>query len=129
LQSGDCAVMVSYSGFVKVARILVPVQEKEPVAYAKIPRANFIDDLALKKLAQLRIEPSPLATDAEFLRRLSLDVIGRLPTPEEVERFLHDSRPDKRSRVIDALLERPEFVDYRALKLSDLFRVNSQYMS
>jgi hypothetical protein len=128
-QGGDSAIMVSYGGFVKVARVLVPVQAKAPVDYAKLPRANFIDDLVLRKLAQLRVEPSPLCSDAEFLRRASLDVIGTLPTPEEVERFLADRSPDKRAKLVDALLERPEFVDYRALKLSDLFRVNSQYLS
>jgi hypothetical protein len=128
-QGGDAAVMVSYSGCVKVARLMVPVQEKAPVDYAKLPRANFIDDLVLAKLAQLRIAPSRPATDAEFLRRVSLDVIGALPTPEETRQFLADRGPDKRAKLIDALLERPEFGDYRALKLSDLLRVNSQYLS
>jgi hypothetical protein len=128
-QGGAAAVMVSYSGCVKVARVLVPVQEKAPVDYAKLPRANFIDDLVLRKLAQFRIEPSALATDAEFLRRVSLDVIGALPSTDEARRFLDDRSPDKRARLIDALLERPEFGDYRALKLSDLLRVNSQYLS
>src|SRR5207245_5547735 len=56
-QGGDCAIMVSYSGFVKVARILIPVQAKLPVDTTKLPRANFIDDLVLQKLAQLHIEP------------------------------------------------------------------------
>jgi uncharacterized protein DUF1549/uncharacterized protein DUF1553/Big-like domain-containing protein len=128
-QGGAAAVMVSYSGFVKVARALVPVQAKAPAQYAALPRANFIDDLVLRKLEQLRIEPSPLAPDAEFLRRVYLDLIGTLPTPAEVEQFLGDKSPDKRAKLIDALLERPEFADYRALKLSDLLRVNSQYMS
>src|SRR5262249_33817954 len=95
LQGGDCAVMVSYNGFVKVARIVVPVQEQAPVEYTKLPRANFIDDLVNQKLAQLRVEPSPPATDAEFLRRVYLDVIGRLPTAEEAQQFLLDRDREK----------------------------------
>jgi hypothetical protein len=128
-QGGSSAIMVSYSGFVQATRVLVPVQAKAPVDYAKLPRASFIDDLVLRKLEQLWIEPSPLASDVEFLRRVYLDVIGALPTPEEVRAFLADRRPDKRAQVIDSLLARPEFVDYRALRLSDLFRVNSLYLS
>jgi Protein of unknown function (DUF1549)/Protein of unknown function (DUF1553) len=128
-QGGEAAVMVSYSGFVKVARLIVPVQEKAPLDYTRLPRANFIDDLVLAKLEQLRIAPSRTATDAEFLRRVYLDVIGALPTPEEARQFLADRGSDKRAKLIDALLERPEFGDYRALKLSDLLRVNSQYLS
>jgi hypothetical protein len=126
---GTSSVMVSYSGFVKVARFVIPVVEKAPVDYAREPRASFVDELALGKLAQLRIAPSPDAPDAEFLRRVYLDVIGTLPTPEEAQAFLADRRPDRRARLIDALLERPEFVDYRTTKLSDLLRVNSLYTS
>jgi hypothetical protein len=128
-QGGDAAIMISFGGFVKVARLMVPVQEKAPVDYAKLPRANFVDDLSFRKLAQLRIEPSALSSDPEFLRRVYLDVIGTLPTPDEADRFLADTSPDKRAKLIDALLERPEFVDYRSLQIADMLRVNSQYLS
>ena len=74
------------------------------------------------KLKELRIEPSELSGDAEFLRRVFLDVIGTLPTPAEVRAFLADPAADKRAKLIDALLERPEFTDYWTLFLSDLLQ-------
>ena len=66
--------------------------------------------------------PSDLCSDAVFLRRAYLDALGALPTPEEARRFLDDARPDKRARLIDELLDRPEFADFWALKWSDLLR-------
>jgi Protein of unknown function (DUF1501)/Protein of unknown function (DUF1549) len=74
------------------------------------------------KLAALRIEPSDLCGDEAFVRRVYLDTIGLLPAPEEVRQFLADKAPDKRTRLIDRLLERPEFVDFWALQLGDLLQ-------
>jgi hypothetical protein len=66
----------------------------------------------LAKLAELNITPSPLSSDAEFIRRAFLDAAGILPTADEVRAFLADTAPDKRATLVDALLARPEFVDY-----------------
>ena len=85
-------------------------------------RNNFIDDHVFAKLKELRIEPSDGCTDAEFLRRASLDACGLLPTPAEVTAFLADADPKKREKLVDALLTRPEFADYWALQLGDLFQ-------
>src|SRR5205814_5907079 len=76
------------------------------------------------KLQRLRIAPSDLCTDAEFIRRAFLDTIGTLPTSEEVRAFLADPRETqaKRAKLIDALLERSEFVDYWSLQFADLFQ-------
>ena len=84
--------------------------------------ANFVDEHVFAKLKSLRINPSPIAGDALFLRRAYLDVIGVLPTAAEAREFAADSSPDKRTRLIDALLERPEFADFWAQKWSDLLR-------
>lgn len=94
--------------------------------FAKSPRQNFVDDHVLAKLKLLRLPPSEQCSDAEFVRRAFLDACGVLPMPEEADTFLKDPRPDKRAKLIDALLERPEFVDYWAFKWSDLMLVSSR---
>jgi len=86
-----------------------------------------IDRLVLKKLKGLGISPAPLCSDAVFVRRVYLDVIGTLPTAQETRAFLSDQNPKKRALLIDRLLERKEFADYWATKWCDLLRVKSEY--
>lgn len=86
------------------------------------PANNFIDTHVFARLRRLRINPSAVCTDAEFLRRASLDLLGVLPTPTETRRFLADTRSDRRARLVEALLARPEFADAWALKWGDLLR-------
>jgi hypothetical protein len=122
---GDVAIMASFMNAVDTFRAVVP--RAEPVEhYPDLPETNFIDTLAFRKLRKLNIVPSDPADDAEFLRRVFLDMIGTLPTPDEARRFLNDRRPDKRTRLVDELLGRSEFADYWALKWSDLLRVDRQ---
>jgi hypothetical protein len=124
---GEAAVSVWCSNVVATCRVTVPLPNKiDPKAFAAAPRNNYIDDLVVKKLAALRIPPSPVCTDAEFIRRAYLDATGVLPTPAEVRRFTADRASDKRARLIDALLERPEFVDYWAHKWSDLLLITTR---
>src|SRR5205807_7779830 len=92
--------------------------------YAKLPRQNFIDGQVWDKLQQLGITPSGPCSDTTFHRRAYLDVIGRLPTPEETRAFLADKAADKRAKLIDRLLERPEYADHWANKWADLLRPN-----
>ena len=125
--TGEAAVSAWYLSQVVTARITSPFPAPiDPAVYARAPRVNFIDAAVLRKLQEINIDPSPLASDAEFIRRVHLDAAGILPEPDEVRAFLADDRPDKRARLIDALLERPEFVDYWAYKWSDLFLVSSR---
>jgi hypothetical protein len=86
-----------------------------------------IDELVFGNLKQLEIQPASLCSDAVFVRRAHLDVIGTLPTPGEARRFLEDQDPDKRRALVDRLLEREEFADYLALKWSDLLRVKAEF--
>ena len=124
---GEAAISAWYLSKLVTARITSPFPDKvDPAAYARAPRANFIDDLVLAKLAELNIEPSPLSSDAEFIRRAFLDAAGILPAPEEVRAFLADTTPDKRVKLVDTLLARPEFVDYWSYKWSDLLLVSSR---
>jgi hypothetical protein len=127
LAAGETAVSVWYANLVASSTLIVPFANKlAPDTFTKAARNNAIDDFVLRKLARLQLPPSGLCNDREFIRRAYLDAAGILPTPEEVQRFLADRRPDRRARLIDALLDRPEFVDYWAYKWSDLFLVTTR---
>ncbi len=119
---GQAVVMVSFMNRFDVFRVLIP-RSREIAGDPQFAENNFIDRFVHDRLRALNIVPSELSDDAEYLRRVFLDVIGTLPTADEVRRFLKDRRPDRRSRIVEALLERPEFADYWALKWSDTLRV------
>jgi hypothetical protein len=91
--------------------------------------ANRIDELVLARLIEEGIPPSGLCPDEVFLRRVHLDVIGTLPTPAEVRAFLSNKQPDRRARLIDALLARGEFAEFWGLKWGDLLRVKAEFPS
>ena len=118
---GEAAILVRYLGHVAVSRITLP---RPGVIIQRPPEQNFIDGLVWNKLQKLGIEPSDLADDATFLRRAYLDVIGTLPTAEEARRFLAATTPDKRARLVDELLARPEYVAYWTMRWADLLRAD-----
>jgi len=93
----------------------------------QVPRNNFVDDLLFAKMEADGIQPAPLVGDAEFLRRVSLDLTGRIPAPEAIRAFLADSRPDKRDRIVDDLLASDAYVDYFTLYFGNRFQVTSRY--
>ncbi len=119
---GETHMMVRFMGAATVAQVTLPFKKIDN--YPTPPRSNFIDDALIKQWKDLGLTPSPTCSDEEFLRRLYLDVIGTLPTPEEVRTFLADKSADKRAKAIDKVLDRPEFVDFWALKWGDLLRIN-----
>jgi hypothetical protein len=122
---GEATIMARYMNLIATAHAAIPLPGSVPDAlYAALPRQNFIDELVWAKLETLGITPSAPADDAKFLRRAHLDIIGRLPTPDEVRTFLADGDANKRSRIVDALLERPEYADHWAAKWADLLRPN-----
>jgi len=86
-----------------------------------------IDELVFDKLTKLGIQPARVCSDEVFVRRVYLDVIGTLPTAQEARQFLSDSDPNKRSKLVDRLLDREEFADYWAMKWSDLLRVKAEF--
>ena len=121
---GEAAVVATYRRHAALARVAVP---QAPPGGLPAPGANNkIDELVNAKLKELGIPASELSTDAEFLRRVHLDVTGILPKPEETRAFLADQDPQKRSKLIDRLLERPEYADYWTLKWGDLLRLKSE---
>jgi hypothetical protein len=91
------------------------------------PPANRIDELVGAKLKALGLQPAVLCSDAVFVRRVYVDVIGTLPTPQEAKVFLQDTDPGKRSALIERLLAREEFADYWAMKWSDILRVKAEF--
>ena len=122
---GESTLMSRYMGQIATSRILIPLEGSVPEdLYAALPRNNFIDRLAWEKLKLLQVTPSERAGDSRFLRRCYIDIIGRLPSPDEVRSFLADSDPAKRDRLIEDLLERPEYADHWANKWADLLRPN-----
>jgi hypothetical protein len=122
---GEGAVMASYMNAVDVFRAVVPRPERIE-KWPDLPENNFIDGLVYRKLRKLNVLPSESCDDADYLRRVYLDVIGTLPTADEARRFLTDKRSDKRARLVDELLGRPEYADYWALKWADLLRIDRQ---
>jgi hypothetical protein len=118
-QPGDVAVMVRYQGKVGVCRATVPLgasTEHLPVA------RNFIDELVFKKLRDVGMPASDLCSDATFVRRVTVDIAGRLPSPQETAQFVADQDPAKRDKWIDTLLSGTDYADYFANKWSALLR-------
>lgn len=117
---GDAAVVVRYRAEPVVAAVLVPGESK--AAFPEVAGVNFIDTHVLAKLKLLKIHPSELCDDATFLRRATLDIIGELPTPDEVRAFLASNDPAKRAKAIDELLSRPGHATVWASKFCDILK-------
>ncbi len=126
--TGDVAVMARYQGQVDVFRATIPLG----ISVDHLPPArNFVDELVFSKLRTLGIPPSALCDDSTFIRRVTIDLAGRLPTPQETEQFLADADPNKRDRLIDRLLDSADYADYFANKWSAILRNkrrNANYM-
>jgi hypothetical protein len=119
--SGEAAIMARHMGHVAVFRALVP--HGEPIAdIPDFKPTNYIDELALAKWKKLGLRPSPLADDATFLRRVTVDLCGRVPTADEVRAFLADTSADKRSKLIDRLLDSPDYPAFFAMRWGSILR-------
>ena len=116
--SGDTSVVAMYGGAVVTSQFIVPVEGAGSVEFT-YPANSPIDEFVATKLRKIGIRPSELADDATFLRRVHLDAIGTLPTADETRAFLDDQSSNKRAKLIDRLLERPEYAMYWATKFSD----------
>ena len=125
LLPGEAAIMARFQERFAVCHCLIPNPVSiNPSVYDSLPRSNPLDAPIWAKLKQLNLAPSAVSGDSTFLRRVYLDIIGRLPTPFETRSFLEDKSSDKRVRLIDALLIRPEYADFWANKWTDLLRPN-----
>jgi hypothetical protein len=120
--------IAALAALIVLAGSVAPRAEQRPVERAAVPAShNKIDDLVFARLKRLGLQAAPLSSDAVFVRRVYLDTIGTLPTADEARAFLADQDANKRSQLIDALLEREEFAEYWAMKWSDLLRVKSEF--
>ncbi len=116
VRGGETAVVVRAPGLTTAAKVGV-ILDNRPVPELEV--FNFVDRHVAAKLKSLHIAPSALAGDTEFLRRASLDITGVIPSVDEARRFLADPSPDKRARLVDELLTRPEYADYWAVYWGD----------
>jgi Protein of unknown function (DUF1549)/Protein of unknown function (DUF1553) len=124
---GEMTVAIRYLNGRAVSRLAF-LPDRRNFVWKEPPPENAIDRSVFAKLRALKINPSEPCTDAVFLRRAYLDAIGLLPTPEEAKSFLTDDEAEKRSKLVDRLLARPEFADFWALKWADLLRNEEKTM-
>ncbi|MCI0700003.1 MAG: DUF1553 domain-containing protein [Planctomycetia bacterium] len=120
-RSGEVAVLCRYLEELVSVR-LTYLEPREGFVWPNPPETNFVDTHTFAKLKQMSITPSELCEDHEFVRRAYLDCIGRMPTTDESKTFLASKDPKKREKLIDALVEMPEFADFWALKWADVLR-------
>ena len=124
---GEVTVSAEFAGAMVSATVLF----REPVAgfpWTDPPAANRIDELVFARLKHLQIEPAKRSDDATFIRRVYLDATGGLPTLDQVRRFLADQSNDKRERLVESLLNRPEFADWWAMKWTDRLGCNQRFV-
>jgi hypothetical protein len=126
-KNGETHIMIRFAGQATVAQVTLPYAKIEP--FPTLARNNFIDDKLIAKWKDLGLTPSALCNDEDFFRRIHLDAIGTLPAPADIKAFLADKSRDKRRKAIDNVLDRPELVDFWALKWGDLLRINRDLLN
>ena len=124
---GEATLLVRYQG--KFSAIPATVLNPKPgFVWKPLPQHNYIDRLVDAKLQRVKIQPSAPTDDGTFLRRLSLDLTGRLPSPETVRAFIADRSRSKRTKMIEALIASPEYVDHWTVKWGDLLQSSRKYL-
>lgn len=127
LRRGEMAVLVRYEGLYASREVAV-MGDRTGFVFEPMPEHNFVDPHLNAKFARMKLNPSGLCTDAEFIRRVSLDLTGQPPAPEAVRAFLADATESKkkRERLVDELLGAPAYADFWANKFADLLQCNSE---
>ncbi|MFM1801218.1 MAG: hypothetical protein RJA81_570, partial [Planctomycetota bacterium] len=125
LQPGETHIVVRFGSLIETIRVQFPGADQPETAFDVLSTDSQIDRLVSDHLKKLQIPPSSLADDATFLRRISLDLVGRLPEPIEIRRFLKDNSPIKRQKMVETLLSDSDFPKFWSLKLGDLLQITS----
>lgn len=125
---GDTTVVALYRGIVAAVHVLNPVQVMADFVYPQTPEGNYVDHLVFEKLRRLNIVPANLASDEHFLRRITIDTTGTLPSPAQVRQFIADPDPLKREKQIDRLLDHPFHSAVWATRFSDITGNNTDTM-
>lgn len=127
--TGEAAIMARYEGNFALMRVSMPLPGDVPESYyASLPRVNFIDDHIWASLQRLRLKASAPCNDSTYLRRVTIDIAGRVPTVAEVQAFLADPSPTKRETAVERLLASPEYAWHWANKWADLLRPNPYHV-
>jgi Protein of unknown function (DUF1553)/Protein of unknown function (DUF1549)/Bacterial Ig-like domain (group 2) len=129
VRRGEAAMLARYEG-AYTATTLIVMGDRSGFAWKDVPTHNWIDGLVYEKLRQIKVLPSELCSDEEFIRRVDLDLTGLPPQPEDVRAFLTDGRPtrDKRDALVDRLIGNAEFVEHWTNKWADLLQVNRKFL-
>ncbi len=129
IRRGEAPILARYEGAYAAATVTV-MGDRDQFSWSEPELYNSIDRLVADKWERLKVAPSPLAGDAEFLRRVRLDLTGLPPTVDELKSFLDDQRPQriKRAALVDQLIGSPDFVEHWTNKWADLLQVNSKFI-
>jgi len=129
IRRGEATVMARYEGAYTAATLVV-MGDRKGFAWKDVPAYNPLDTLVYDKLKQIKVLPSEVCTDAEFIRRVYLDLTGLPPAPEEVRAFLTDTRESrvKREALVDRLIGSPEYIEHWTNKWADLLQVNRKFL-
>jgi hypothetical protein len=129
VRRGEATVLARYEGAYAAAGLVI-MGDRSGYQWKDVPEYNYVDTLVYEKLRQLKVLPSDVCTDDEFIRRLYLDLTGLPPEPEQVRAFLADARPArvKRDELVDRLIGSPDFVEHWTNKWADLLQVNRKFL-
>ncbi|HMC64575.1 MAG TPA: DUF1549 domain-containing protein, partial [Gemmataceae bacterium] len=129
VRRGEATMLARYEGNYTAANVLV-MGDRSGFVWKETPEFNYMDTLVYEKLKQVKILPSEVCTDAEFIRRIYLDLTGLPPQPDDVRKFLADSRPTrvKRDELVDKLVGNADFVEHWTNKWADLLQVNRKFL-
>jgi hypothetical protein len=129
VRRGETAILARYDGNYAAATLII-MGDRSNFVWQETPTYNYIDELVYNKLKSVKIQPSGICTDSDFVRRLHLDLTGLPPEPDTVKKFLHDPTPSKqkREKLVDELVGSGDFVDHWANRWSDLLQVNRKFL-